>query len=372
MIPFFGLDREYAKYRQEYMDIFDKTMLTGKVLQGEGVTLLEDNIATQVGRKHAVAVNSATDALYFSLISCRVKSGDEVLVSNFSFIASVSCILRIGAIPVFCDIGKDDYHLLLKDVKSLTSNKTKAIIYPHMFGGMSDIAELLDFCSSNSISFVEDAAQSFGARYRETYAGSIGDCSCISFDPTKVLGAPGSGGMFLTDDDDKAEYVRQLRYHGKDKSGSFKILGFNSQMPTLTAEILNFKLTKNNEWKIRRQNIAKYYSDNLTKISATSQAKTLENDHVFHKYTLLFNNSKNRDFYYKGIKDNDIQVMIHYQNQLSDNQLFSKYKYRKEQCKLSTARDVSSRILSLPVHPWLTDKEVDKIINVVNKLSKDV
>jgi dTDP-4-amino-4,6-dideoxygalactose transaminase len=368
MIPFFGLDREYKKYREEYIDIFDKTMLTGKVLQGDAVGQLESCLAAKVGRKFAVAVNSATDALYFALVSCGIKPGDEVLVSNFSFIASASCIIRLGAVPVFCDIDTDDYHMLAKDVAAQTTTKTKAIVFPHMFGGMSDIADLLSFCSDNSILFIEDAAQSFGASFSRVNAGALGDCSCISFDPTKVLGAPGSGGMFLTDDIDKAEVVRKLRYHGKNTSGFFEILGFNSQMPTLTAEILNFKLTKNDEWKQKRQDIAQYYSENLINVPARSQFKTLDNDHAFHKYTLLFNDTLLRNNYYKGIKTNDVGCMIHYERPLEDHTTFSAYNVKRNKAVTSNAKIVCSRILSIPIHPWLTDAEVERVVDVIISL----
>jgi len=176
------------------MSIVHAVLSHGKVLQGEEVSQFERNTATFCDRTYAIAVNSCTDALYFSLLSAGVEAGDEVLVTDYSFIASASCILRIGAKPIFVD-RDESYNMDLKNADSLVSAKTKAIIFVHLFGQMGSPKDIESFSNSHDLTLIEDAAQAFGAHYRGRKAGSLGLLSCVSFDPTKVIGAPGRGGM---------------------------------------------------------------------------------------------------------------------------------------------------------------------------------
>ncbi len=365
MVPFFGLDREYQEYKVEYQNIFDEVMTHGKVLQGNEVKSFEKNIANSINRKYAVAVNSATDSLYYSLVAYGIKEGDEVLVSNFSFIATVSCIVRANAKPVFCDIDKSTYHISIDSIKKMTSPNTKAIVFPHMFGNMNDMSEILNFCVKSNIIFIEDAAQSFGASYNNIKAGSIGECSSISFDPTKVLGAPGSGGVFLTDDKEKADTVKMLRYHGKNTDGDFECLGFNSQMPSLTAKMLDFKLSQSLIWEIKRQKIANVYNNVFRDLDIIYQEKTASVNHIFHKYVLRFKTKKIRNDILNELKENDVQAMIHYKSPLSKNKLFDKYSFKSD--KLTNVTLVCDTVLSLPCHPWLSNEEINTSINIIKR-----
>ena len=178
-----------------------------------------------------MAVGSCTDALAFALAAAGVGPGDEVLVTSFSFVATASPILRVGAMPVFTDIGAD-FNMDLDNAADLVTERTRAVIHAHLFGHMGDPDRLEGFANKHGLILIEDAAQAFGATRRGRAAGSLGLASCLSFDPTKVLGAPGSGGAVLTDDDTFADRVRRQRYHGKDPDGRFVDLGYNSQMPS--------------------------------------------------------------------------------------------------------------------------------------------
>lgn len=289
-IPFFGLNREVAVHRETYLNIIEKVFSHSKFLQGDEVKQFEENVANLCGRRYGVATNSCTDALYYSLVAAGIEPGDEVLVTDFSFVPSASCIVRLGAKPVFVDI--DDHFLMDLDKAALSlNNKTRAIIFVHLFGQMGNPKEIENFARLHDLILIEDAAQVFGASYNGIRAGSTGLLSCLSFDPTKVISAPGSGGMVLTDDENLAQEIARLRYHGKNEKGEFVSLGFNSQMPSLTAAILDYKLGQNEKWLAIRRDIAKYYLENV--VGEYILPFEIEGScHIYHKFVIR---SQNRD-----------------------------------------------------------------------------
>ena len=212
-------DREYLANKEQYLKLFDDIM---QKEQDTNVEFLETSLKELTGRKYAIACSNGTDALHFALRSLNIKSGDEVLTSNFSWISTASCISMVGATPVFCEIDLSSYHITLKSIKKMYSSKVKAIVYPHLFGNMSDTKDILDFCKEKNIAFIEDAAQSLGSSLNDTKAGSIGDISTFSFNSNKVVSGISGGGAVLTDDKDKADLIRKLRKHGNNE-----ILGYN-------------------------------------------------------------------------------------------------------------------------------------------------
>jgi len=360
MIPFFGLGREYEKNKNSYTKIIQKVLSHGKVLQGEEVQFFENEVAERSQRKYAIAVNSCTDSLFFSLKASGVKRGDEVLVTDFSFIASASCIKRLSAVPVFVDI-KSDYHMDLSKAQKLISEKTKAIICVHLFGDMICPDEIEKFAYDNKLILIEDAAQSFGASYGDRKAGSIGLMSCFSFDPTKTIGSPGSGGMILTDDFETYQTVKQLRYHGRDHNNIFSIIGYNSQMSSLVAAILTCKLQYSEEWFFKRTKIANFYLENIdrNKYGLPKLKKLIT--HSFHKFVIQ---SEKRDFVIKRLEANDIQSLIHYPTPLHSHKCFQP---RASFYQNDTVDCLTKKVFSLPIHPYLTDLEIEKIVRVLNQ-----
>ena len=209
-----GWDREYLANKEEYLKLFDKTM---QKEQEQNVEFLEDSLKKITGRKYAIACSNGTDALHFALISLGIKRFDEVLTTQFSWISTASCISMTGATPVFCEINILNYHMSLESIKKMYSRKVKAIVYPHLFGNMSDTKEIIEFCKEKNIAFIEDAAQSLGSSLNGVKAGSIGDISCLSFNANKVVAGIAGGGAILTDDKDKAELFKKLRRHGNNE-----------------------------------------------------------------------------------------------------------------------------------------------------------
>jgi dTDP-4-amino-4,6-dideoxygalactose transaminase len=247
-VPFLNIDRIYKRYGPELVSCVESVFSHGQVLMGPEIASFESLIAKRCNRRHAVAVGSCTDALFFALESVGVNPGDEVLVTGYSFIASVSCIIRAGAIPVFVDIDPDDFMMSIKNAESKITAKTKAMVAVHLFGQALSIDVWENFCNRHNLALIEDGAQSLGSSYKGIPVGKMGQASCISFDPTKVVGAFGNGGVLLTDDPVIAENVKKLHYHGKDPSGDFAILGYNSRMGSLQAALLSRQLEWFDEW----------------------------------------------------------------------------------------------------------------------------
>jgi len=344
-----GWDREYLKHKDEYLELFDKSM---QKEQEGNVEFLEDKLKLITGRKYVVVCSNGTDALHFALRSLNIKKGDEVLTTNFSWISTASCISMVGATPVFCEIDISSYHISLDSIKRMYSDKVKAIVYPHLFGNMSDTKEILDFCKEKNIAFIEDAAQSLGASLNGVKAGSIGDISSLSFNANKVVAGIAGGGAILTDDKDKADIFKKLRRHGNNE-----ILGYNSKMLLMNAEFINFRLNRMKEWQEKRQEIAKQYDEQL-KDYVLVQPTTNGLDHNYHKYVIRLPNKEIRD----ELK-NILNAKVHYDKPLSENVMYKNIEYRKD--KTYESKLVCDTILTLPIHPYMTQSEIDKIINVI-------
>ena len=362
MISYNGWDRDYVQNRDEYIQVFDQCM----VKEHEGnVESLEKNIKIFSGRKHVVAVSSATDALLFSLMGNNIKLGDEVLVTKFSWISSASVVSMVGAVPVFCDVDPDTYHMSYESIVRMTTPKTKAIIYPHLFGYMSDTTKIEEFCKENDIIFIEDAAQSLGSSLDGRKAGKIGDCSNYSFNSNKVIAGVSGGGVFLTDNDDVAEKVLKLRKHGKGKD-DFEILGMNSKMFVPNAEIINLRLKKLGLWQSQRRAIALKYDKAFRMLPIFVQKNPRGLIHNYHKYVVRFEDTETRQFVKQSLKRIGVNAQVHYDKPLHENSLYQNINYRCDES--SNAKQISETILSLPIHPFLQEEEINKVIKSVSDI----
>ena len=339
--------KEYLANKEEYLNLFDSVMQED---QEQNVEFLEKSLTNITGRKYAVACNNGTDALHFALISLNLKSDDEVLTTNFSWISTASCISMVGATPVFCDINILNYHMSLDSIKRMYSDKTKAIVYPHLFGNMSDTKEILDFCKEKNIAFIEDAAQSLGSSLNGVQAGSIGDISTLSFNANKVVAGIAGGGAILTDDKDKAELFKKLRRHGNNE-----VLGYNSKMLLLNAKFIDYRLQRMKQWQSKRQAIAKQYDEQLQEYVTIQQTNA---DHNYHKYVIRLQNKEVRD----RLKEK-LGAKVHYDKPLSENKMYENIKHKKDSTFIS--KIVCDSILTLPIHAYMSQQEVDKVINTI-------
>jgi len=344
-----GWDRDFKENKIHYMHLFEKSM---QKEQEANIEFLEDKLKLHTNRKYVVACQSGTDALHFALRSLDIKKGDEVMTTQFSWISTASCISMVGATPVFCEINALTYHMDLDSIKRMYSPKVKAIVYPHLFGYMSETKEILEFCKEKNIAFVEDAAQSLGASLNGVKAGSIGDISTLSFNANKVVSGIAGGGAICTNDKEKAIMFRRLRKHGENKT-----LGYNSKMLLMNAEFINFRLTKMKEWQEKRQEIAKLYNEQLRPY-VTLQPTYNNLDHNYHKYVIRVQNRMVRDNLKKVL-----DAKVHYGMPLSENKMYKNIEHRTDDMFVS--KIICDTILTLPIHAWMTKPEVNKIINTV-------
>tara|TARA_R110002074_G_scaffold236415_2_gene408306 strand:- start:1429 stop:2502 length:1074 start_codon:yes stop_codon:yes gene_type:complete len=353
MTAYDAWDREYQENKDAYLKIFDDFM---SQMNYENNEEWERDFSERVGRKHCVSVASATDALHFTLLAHDIGKGDEVLVTDFSWISSSACTSMVGATPVFCDIDLDSYHISMDSVRRMYSDKVKAIIYPHLFGNITDTTELRQFCKEKNILFIEDAAQAFGSSLHGVRAGTIGDCSVYSFNSNKVIAGINGGGVVLTDNEDIAKRVKMIRRHGKDKD--FSILGYNSRMYVLNAMIIKQRLKNVDRNQERRQEIAKKYNNAFSDLDVVTQTMSNGLNHNFHKYVIRF---KNKDIRNKVKKA--LNASVHYETPLSANSMYANLECRSDACTQS--KTASDTVLSLPIHAWLTEDEVISTINNV-------
>jgi dTDP-4-amino-4,6-dideoxygalactose transaminase len=355
MISYDGWDREYQENKEAYLDLFDKFM---SQLNYENNEDFEKKFAERIGKKYAVSVANATDALHFSLLGNGIGHGDEVLVTDFSWISSAACVSMVGAVPVFCDIDLDSYHMSLDSIKRMYSNKVKAIVYPHLFGNMSDTGNIQKFCKEKNILFIEDAAQSLGSSLNNIPAGTIGDCSVYSFNSNKVVAGINGGGVLLTDVESVAKRVKLIRRHGKDQD--FSMLGFNSRMYVLNAQIINLRLQNADRNQSRRQEIARMYNDAFADLPVITQQMLPGLDHNYHKYVIRF-----KDTHTRTRVKNALKASVHYETPLSDNSMYRGLAHRKDNCVNSVI--AADTVLSLPVHAWMTKEETNDIIDIIGK-----
>lgn len=354
MISYDGWDREYQENKNLYIELFDKFMSQTNYENNEE---WEIKFAKKFNRTHCVSVASATDALYFSLLANNIGTGDEVLVTDFSWISSASCVSMTGATPVFCDINLDTYQMNFDSIKRMCSEKTKAIIYVHLFGAMADTTDLQNFCKDRNIIFIEDAAQALGSSLDNVKAGTLGDCSVFSFNSNKVIAGINGGGVVLTDDDNIAKQIRMIRRHGKDKT--FDILGYNSRMYVLNAQIIDLRLKNLESNQSKRQQIAKQYDNAFADLPIHVQPVPKGLIHNYHKYVIRFNDKDVR----KRVKQ-ILGASIHYEFPLSDNHMFDMFK-KTDVC--TNSKIASDTVLSLPIHAWMSDNEVNQIIRLIKE-----
>jgi len=357
-VPFFALDREFESLREPLLETVEDVLRSGQLLQGPWIAELERELATLAGRQHAVALASCTDALYFAFAALGVGAGDEVLVPDFSFAATASSVLRAGAVPVYVDV-REGYELDLDHAAELLSPRTKALVFVDLYGRMGDAGAIERFAAAHELLLVEDAAQTLGAVRDGRAAGSVGRVSCLSFDPTKVVSAPGNGGALLTDDEEIALTVRELRLHGKSRRGRFERLGFNAQMSSLVAAVLSLKLRHEEPWLRARQRAARAYGETLGPLDAVTPEQPHDRAHVFHKYVLRV---ADRDAVRSALEERGIRTLVHYPTTLSALPFAAAAPHRGGG---EGAARFAQEVLSLPVHAHLRDDEIERVCDAL-------
>lgn len=356
-ICFTGVAAEYQYLEAKILRRVGDVLTSGNVLQGPHVAALEKRLAGMAGRRHGIATGSGTDALFFALVALGIGTGDEVLVPAVSFLASASAVLRTGAQPVFVDVDASCNLDLDRAADHITS-RTKAMVFVQLLGGMTDPGRIETFAARYNLLVCEDFAQSLGAQFNGRPAGSTGPVGAVSFDPTKVIGAPGSGGAVVTDSDEIAARIRRLRLHGK-QGNAFVELGYNSQLPSLSAAILDLKLDHHAAWTARRLAVARAYQHGLANLPVKMPHWTEAVDHVWHKFVIYLDG---RDELGRRLAAAGIPTKVHYATALCREPIFG---MRQPNGDFPRALLHAETALSLPIHGHLSDVEIDRVIAAV-------
>jgi dTDP-4-amino-4,6-dideoxygalactose transaminase len=357
-IPFMRLDRQFEQHKDVIMALCEQVFSHGRVLQGPEVAALEDQLCAVMGTKAAVAVGSATDALFFVLVCAGIKPGDRVAVPATTFVATASPVIRTGATPVFVDAGDDYQPSLDQTIALVNSGSVQAVVTVHLYGQLFDITPLAEACKSNGVVLIEDAAQALGATFNGSSPGAQSLAATLSFDPMKVASAFGSGGAVATNDSAVAERIKRLRYHGRDDARNYLELGYNSQLASIQAAIVGFKLDHLEEWTERRRQIANRYTAVLDELSALTPPREVPGArHVYHKYVLTA--GENRDRLRKHLSDAGVGTMIHYASPLHKEPMFAEYLKSGE--GFPEAERLAREALSLPMYPELNDDDIDYV-----------
>ena len=344
-IPFFDLKRQNEVLKEEYTAWLDRFLSAGKTILGEEVALFEQEFSTYIGVKHCITCGNATDALEILLDALEIGDGDEVIVPAFGWVSVVSSILKLGATPVFVDVGEDG-NIDTSSVEDLISQKTRAIVPVHLYGNPCDIESLQAICRARSIFLFEDCAQSQGATLDGKYLGSIGDASVFSFYPTKNLGAMGDGGAILTSNDQLADLLRMSRDYGRNEKKEFVISGRNSRLDEWQAGILRIKLRYLESWNKRRKEIAAYFNSALGGAIQSDQS-------VYYKYVIKVDK---RDEVIGWLGKKGIETAIYYPFQLDQLAYLSNKK-----SPLPVSEKLSQQVLSIPFFPEMTKEEITYI-----------
>lgn len=363
IIPFFGIHRQYASLREELLDATDRVYSTGKVLDGHYTKAFENAIAKRCDRKYAVAVNSCTQGLIHAIMSV-VKDETKVMVPALSFPATLNAVLMFNHHPVFCDVDNNGLMDLESNDFALTGAGIGAILYANLFGNTVDWDRFklqTDFFSNDTLLIIEDAAQSFGAFYRDIPSGKLGDVSVLSFDPTKNLPNYGSGGMVLTDNELIYADLLDLRDNGK--HGDHAWVGTNSKMSEADCAQMLIKLKYFDQWQARRAEIANYYMDILSQyVEIVMPMPNVTSS--WHKFVIRLDG---RNRLQEVLSSKGVETKIHYSTTLPDLGVAMDYVDVVEYHQYREALAFTKECLSLPIYPEMTDVEVERVA----KISKD-
>jgi len=375
-MKFIDLKKQYSKIEVSLDRSLKEILNNTSFIMGPPVQELEEKLAEYVGAKHCISCASGTDAILMALMSLDVKKGDAVFLSSFTYIATAEVVSLLGATPIFVDSYDSTFNMSHIDLehriekvhneKKLTP---KAIISVDIFGLPARYRLIEETGKKYGLPIIEDAAQSFGSEIRDKKACSFGLISTTSFFPAKPLGCYGDGGAIFTNDDNLNESLRSIRIHGKgeDKYDNIRT-GINGRLDTIQAAVLLEKIKIFDDELISRNNVAKRYTEGLSDI-LTVQYIPKDYKCSWAQFSLLSDSEEQRTDIMNFLKTRDIPSMIYYQKPMHMQAVYANLDYKPED--LPVSNDLSKRIFSLPMHPYLSNEEIDLIVQTIqNFLNK--
>lgn len=356
-IPILDLKAQYETIREEIQAAIDGVLEKQHFILGPEVKALEAEVARYCGRKYGIGVASGTDALILGLKAVGIGPGDKVIVPSFSFIATADAVSALGAEPVFADIDPETFNLDPSLIEPLIDARTKAIVPVHLYGQAADMGPILKLAKAHNLKVVEDTAQALGATYEGRRAAAFGDVGCISFFPSKNLGAYGDGGMIVTDSEEVYRHLISLRAHGSARKYFSEEQGWNSRLDELQAAILRVKLRYLDEWGSRRRTAALRYQRLLKDVTEVALPICDPRcEHVFHQYTIRV---ANRDQVQKQLAEQGVSTMVYYPVPIHLQPIYASLGLGPG--SLPHTETACREVLSLPIFPELTDEQAEYV-----------
>ena len=358
MISVVDLTRQHAALRPALLAAMARVLDSSRFILGAEGVALETALAARAGVRHGIGVASGTDALRLALQVLDVGPGDEVITPAFSFVASGSTIVMLGATPVFVDIDPATYALDVQALERAITPRTRGMIVVHLYGHPAAMTPIVALARARGLFVIEDAAQAVAAEVDGRPVGAWGDATCLSFYPTKNLGACGDGGMILTGRDDLADRLRRLRHHGDAARYRHVELGLCSRLDELQAAVLRVKLDRLDEWTAARRRIAARYHERLADTPLTLPVERPGVRHVYYLYTVRH---PQRDALATALAELGVGTAVHYPMTVPTQPMFG----APDERGWPEARRAAREVISLPCFAELTDDEVEEVAGAV-------
>jgi len=361
-VPFINYPAQYRSMEREIDAAIKEVLSKGDLILRSQVREFEDKVASFLGVKYAVGVNSCSDALHLSLRAASISPHSEIITVAHTFIATIEAIIHCGATPILVDVG-EDFLIDVEKTEEAITPKTRAILPVHLNGRVCDMEKLMSIAQKYNLIVIEDAAQALGAEFNGKKAGSFALAGCFSFYPAKLLGAAGDGGILATNNQDLAEKVRLLRNHGQRTKTEIVCYGFTSRLHNLQAAILNVKFEYLPEWIRRRREIASIYNQNLSNVPGIKLPPTPDSDsRFFDVYQNYILRVEKRDKLFELLREKGVETLIkdpipnHWHKGLSLSHF----------C-LPRTEQFAKEVISLPMYPELTNEQVEYVIDCVQR-----
>jgi dTDP-4-amino-4,6-dideoxygalactose transaminase len=375
-VPLLDLKAQYLTIKPEVDKAIADVMESQHFILGPAVTSCEAACAKYSNVAHAIGVSSGTDAILVCLMAEDIGPGDEVITVPYTFFATVGCISRLGATPVFVDIDPGTYNMNPAQIEAKITSRTKAIMPVHLYGQMADMDAIMAIAKKHNLVVIEDAAQAIGSEYKGRRAGSIGDYGCFSFFPSKNLGGVGDGGMVITNDAGRAAKVSLLRAHGSKPKYYHKVVGGNFRLDAIQGAVVSAKLPHLDQWTAGRQaNAARYdklFAESGLRIASSGDApavkaaaelvlpKTVASRHIFNQYVIR---TRERENLRKSLETAGVSTEIYYPVPMHLQECFASLGYKNGQ--MPESESAALETLALPIYPELTDAQARYVVDTV-------
>jgi dTDP-4-amino-4,6-dideoxygalactose transaminase len=367
-IQMVDLRTQYDEIRSEIDNAVFSVINSTAFIKGPEVKLFEEELQSYLGVKHVISCANGTDALQIVMMSLGLKPGDEVITTDFTFIATVEAVALLGLKPVIVDPDPGNYNISVKQIQKAITSHTRAIVPVHLFGQCADMEGILELARIHNLLIIEDAAQATGTDFYFTggeikKAGTIGNAGTTSFFPSKNLGCYGDGGAVYTNDDDLAKKIRSIANHGMKIRYHYNDIGVNSRLDTLQASILRVKLKHLDRYNSARKAVADFYDEAFAACSdIVVPSREKYSSHIFHQYTVRIKHGL-RDDLKKYLEENKIPSMIYYPGPLHMQEAYLYLGYKESDFPVTNA--LCKEVLSLPVH---TEMEQDQLEYITRKI----